>query len=76
MQKYTLLKKSNSPSNIHLLQEIAVKEVMETITLTHNNLANRAEPSHETAEGEDLLSHFNQYSDLNITQLGMTNYSR
>ena len=37
---------------------------METITSTHGSQVDRAEPSHKTADGEDLLSLLNQHSDL------------
>ena len=37
---------------------------METITLKHDSQADTSEPSQKTANGEDLLSLFNQYSDL------------
>ena len=63
-KKYTFQKRSNTPSSIPKLQEIAVNKVMETITYTHNSQADRAEPSHVTVKGEDLFSLFNQYSNL------------
>ena len=62
-EQYTLQKKLNTPSDIPKSQEGAVNEVMETITLTHNNHTDRAEPLYEAADEEYLLSHFNQYSD-------------
>ena len=37
---------------------------MKTITLTQDSQVDRLEPSHDTHDGEDLLSLFNQYSDL------------
>ena len=37
---------------------------MKTITLTHNSHTDREEPLHEEADEEDLLSPFEQYSDL------------
>ena len=37
---------------------------METITLTHESPTDRAEPLHEAADEEDVMSLFNQYSNL------------
>ena len=54
-KKYTLLKKSNTLSNIPKSQEGTGNEVMETITLTHNSLTDRAEPLHKAANKEKLL---------------------
>ena len=63
-EKYTCQKKSNTLSGIPKSQENVLNEVMEIITLTHDSHTDRAEPLHETADEEDLLSLFDQYSDL------------
>ena len=49
------------PTNIPK-QDVTVNEAMET--LTHNSQLDRVDLSHETTNGEDMLSLFNQYSDL------------
>ena len=41
-----------------------VKKVMETITSTHHSHTDRVEPLHKAANEEDLLSLFNQPTDL------------
>ena len=43
---------------------IGINEVMETIPMTNDNYTDRTEPVHEAADEEDLLSLFDQYSDL------------
>ena len=63
-EKYTLQKKSNTPTNITKSQEVAVNEAMETITSTHDSHTDRTEPLLEVADKEDLLSLFDQYSYL------------
>ena len=60
--KNTLPKTSNTLSDIPKLQNIAVIEVMETVTSTYISHVDRAEPLNEAAYGEDLLSLFKQYS--------------
>ena len=37
---------------------------METITLTHNSHTDRAEPLHDAADEENLLTFFDQYSNF------------
>ena len=58
-ETYTLQMKMNTTSVIPKSQEVAVNEVMETITLAHDSLTERTEPLHKAANEEDLLSLFN-----------------
>ena len=63
-EKYTLPKKSNTPLDTPKSQEVAINEVMETITKTNDNDTDRTEPVHKTTNEDDLLSLFDQYSEL------------
>ena len=46
------------------LQNVMVKEVMETVTVTDDEQADTAESANKTADEEDLLNLFNQYPDV------------
>ena len=46
-KKNTLQKKLKTPYDIPKSQEVAVNEVMETISLTQDNHTDRAEPLHK-----------------------------
>ena len=75
-EKYTLQKKSNTPSDISTLHNIAVNEVIGMIILTHDSNKDSTEPLNEAADTEDLLHLFNQYIPFNVGQLRMTSYRR
>ena len=63
-EKYSLQMKLNNLSNVSKSPDIAINEVMQAITSTTGNHTDRTEPIHEAADKEDLLSLFDQYSDL------------
>ena len=59
-ERCTLQKKSNSPSNAPMSQDIAIKKVMEPLFQKNENYTDRTEPVHKAADEEDLPSLFDQ----------------
>ena len=62
-EKYTLQKMSNTSSDPGS-QDVTVNEAMEPITMMDDKQTDTAESAHKAANEEDLLSFFNQPSDL------------
>ena len=63
-EKDALQKKSNTPSNTPMSPDVAINEVMETISMTNDNHTDKTEPVNKTVDEDDLLSLTDQYSEF------------
>ena len=62
-EKYTIQEKLKTSLHASNSQDVTLSEIMETIPMTNDKQTDTAESAHKAAD-EDLLSLFDQYSDL------------
>ena len=63
-ERYTLQNKSNASPNSPKSQDVSANEITENITTTDDKQIDKTESVHKVLNEENLLSLFDQYSDL------------